>query len=149
MRALRPDFELRDYPDFEADWRRIEAVSSENVKGVRGVIGNDIHLARAGEMDAISTEVAGHNIVVIAGESGSGKSALVSRLVAAGGPFKRTLWLSAEQLSKTSQTELAHAFNLRHNIPELIRNSSLRGCAAGHLMRLKNMKARLAAVLWS
>ena len=50
--ALRPDFELRDYPDFEADWKRIEAVSSENVKGVRSVIGSDIHLARTGEMDA-------------------------------------------------------------------------------------------------
>ena len=128
LSALRPDFELRDYPDFEADWRRIEAVSSENLKGVRDVIGHNIHLARTAEMDAISTEVAGHTIVVLAGESGSGKSALVSRLVVAGGSFKRTLWLSAEQLSKTSQTELAHAFNLRHNIPELIRNSSLRGC---------------------
>ena len=127
--ALRPEFELRDYPDFEADWTRVEAVSSENVKGVRGVIGESIHLARTGEVDAISGEVAGNNLVVIAGESGSGKSALVSRLVAAGGPYKRTLWLSAEQLSKTSQAELAHAFNLRHTIPELIRNSSLHQCA--------------------
>ncbi len=128
VRTLRPDFELRDYPDFEADWKHIEAVSSENVKGVRSVIGKDVRLARTDEMNAISTEVAGHNIVVIAGESGSGKSALVSRLVTAGGPFKRTLWLSAEQMSKASQTELARAFGLRHTIPELIHNSSLRGC---------------------
>ena len=128
VRTLRPDFELRGYPDFEADWKRIEAVSSENLKGIRSVIGKDIQLARTGEVDAISTEVAGHDIVVIAGESGSGKSALVSRLVTAGGPFKRTLWLSAEQLPKASQTELANAFNLRHSIPELIHNSSLRGC---------------------
>src|SRR5712692_7210202 len=85
VRTLRPDFELRDYPDFEADWTRIEAVSSENVTGVRTVIGKDIQLVRGHEMDTISTEVAGHDIVVIAGESGSGKSALVSRLVAAGG----------------------------------------------------------------
>ena len=126
--VLRPEFELRDYPDFEADWKRIEAVSSENVKRVRDVIGQDIHLARASEVDAISAKVAGHNTVVITGESGSGKSALVSRLVAAGGRFKRTLWLSSEQLSKTSQTELAHAFNLRQIIPVLIRNSSLRKC---------------------
>jgi hypothetical protein len=128
VRVLRPDFELRDYPDFEADWKRIEAVSAEIVKGVRSVMGKDIQLARTDEMNAISTEVSGHNIVVIAGESGSGKSAAVSRLVAAGGPFKRALWLSAEQLSKPSQTEVAHAFNLRHIIPELIDNSTLRGC---------------------
>ena len=128
VRALRLDFELVDYPDFEADWRRIEAVSAENVKGVRRVIGTDIQLARTDEMNLISAEVAGHNVVVIAGESGSGKSAVVSRLLATGGPFKRALWLSAEQLSKASQTEVAHAFNLRHSIPDLIHNSTLRGC---------------------
>ena len=128
VRTLRPAFELRDYPDFEADWKRIEAVSYENVRNVRSVIGKDIQLARTVETDAVSTAVAGNNVVVIAGESGSGKSALVSRLVDAGGQFKRTLWLSAEQLSKASQTELAHAFNLRHSIIELIQNSSLRSC---------------------
>jgi hypothetical protein len=128
VRALRPDFELRDYPDFEADWKRIEAVSAENLRGVRSVIGKDIQLARTDQMNAISTEVAVYNTVVIAGESGSGKSAVVSRLVGVGGPFKRALWLSAEQLSKTSQTEVAHSFSLRHSIPELIHNSTLRGC---------------------
>ena len=128
VRALRPDFELRDYPDFDADWKRIEAVSAENAKGVRSVISTDIQLARTDEMKAISTEVAGHNIVLIAGESGSGKSAVVRRLLETGGSFKRVLWLSAEQLSKASQTEVAHAFSLRHLIPDLIRNSTLRGC---------------------
>ena len=129
VRSLRPDFELRDYPDFEADWKRIEAISADNAKGVRNVIGKDIVLVRSGEMETISKEITQHNIVVIAGESGSGKSALVSRLVAPGGPFKRTLWLTAEQMSRASQAEIAHMFDLRHNIPELIRDSSLRGCA--------------------
>ncbi|HUZ95810.1 MAG TPA: hypothetical protein VMU57_12955 [Edaphobacter sp.] len=128
VRALRPDFELRDYPDFEADWRSIEAVSAENVKGVRHVIGTEIQLARTDKMNVISAEVAGHNIVVMVGESGSGKSAVVSQLLVTGGPFKRALWLSAEQLSKASQTEVAHVFNLRHSIPDLIHNSTLRGC---------------------
>ena len=46
----------------------------------------------------------------------------------AGERFKRTLWLSADQLSTTSQIELAQSFNLRHSIPELIVNSSVRDC---------------------
>ena len=128
VRSLRPDFELRDYPDFEADWKRIEAVSTDNAKRVRSVIGKDIELARASEIETISTEIAQHEILVIAGESGSGKSALVSRLTVPGGPFKRMLWLTAEQMSRASHAEIAHVFNLRHNIPELIRDSTLRGC---------------------
>jgi ABC-type multidrug transport system fused ATPase/permease subunit len=85
VRILRPDFELRDYPDFEADWKRIKAVSMDNVRGVRSVIGNGTALARADEIQAVSKEITQHSVVVIAGESGSGKSALVSRLVAPGG----------------------------------------------------------------
>jgi hypothetical protein len=128
VRVLRPDFELRDYPDFEADWKRIEGVSRENLKNVRSVLGADIHLARTNELNGVAGTVARHMVVVIAGESGSGKSSLVSQLVAGGGAFKRVLWLTAEQLSKSSQGEIAHVFELRHSIPELIRNSTLRGC---------------------
>ena len=129
VRTLRPDFELRDYPDFEADWQRIEAVSMDNARGVRSVIGDGTVLARSSEIEAISKDIIQHDIVVIVGESGSGKSALVSRLAAPAGTFKRTLWLTAEQLSQASQAEIAHVLGLRHNIPDLIRNSSHRGCA--------------------
>ena len=53
VRALRPDFELRDYPDFEADWKRIDVISADNVNGVRSVIGTDIRLARTDQRNAI------------------------------------------------------------------------------------------------
>lgn len=128
VRKLRPDFELRDYPDFEADWKSLEALSAENVKAVRTVLGKDIQLPRDGEKATITAEIQRRNAILILGEQGSGKSALVSQLVAAGGMFKRTLWMTAGQLSKSSQAELAHEFNLRHSVPDLISNSSLRCC---------------------
>jgi hypothetical protein len=128
VRELRPDFELRDYPDYEADWKRIEAVSADNTAGIRTIIGQNIQLARSTEKAVISAAGAAHDIVVLVGESGSGKSAVVSNLVSDGGVFKRLLWLTAEQLSKSSQTEIATGFNLRHGIPQLIQNASLRGC---------------------
>lgn len=129
VRVLRPDFELRDYPDFEADWKRIEAASRDNVNNVRTVLGADIHLPRTDQVNRVSDTVAAHKVVVIAGESGSGKSSLVAQLAANGGAFKRILWVTAEQLSKSAQAEIANTYGLRHNIPELIRNSSLRDCA--------------------
>ncbi|HEV2990192.1 MAG TPA: hypothetical protein VG759_17240 [Candidatus Angelobacter sp.] len=43
--------------------------------------------------------------------------------------FKRVLWLTAGQLSKPSQAELATAFSLTYDIPNLIAHSSLRECA--------------------
>jgi hypothetical protein len=128
VRTLRPDFELRDYPDYEADWKRLEAVSTDNAAGIRKIIGQNIRLARSTETEVVSAAVAAHDLVVLVGESGSGKSAVVSNLVSGDDVFKRLLWLTAEQLSKSSQTEIAHGFNLRHPIPELIQNASLRAC---------------------
>jgi hypothetical protein len=127
IRVLRPDFDLQDHPDFRPDWSRVEAVSAENVTGVRSILGTAIQLPRADEKSRMASEIAAHNVVVVAGESGSGKSAVISQLVAAGGNFQRTIWLSAEQLSKTSHAEIAHAFNLSHGIPELIKNSGIQG----------------------
>ena len=129
IRVLRPDFELQDHPDFSNDWAKIGSVVSENIKSVRNVIGSGIQLERQAEKARLKGEVDAHNVVVIAGESGSGKSAAVSQLISAAGAFNRIIWLRAEQLSKASQAELAQAFGLTHGIPDLIANSAANNCA--------------------
>jgi hypothetical protein len=128
VRVLRPDFDLQDHPDFRPAWNNLEAVCGENIRGVRVEIGSGIQLARADERKRLQSEVDAHDVVVVAGESGSGKSAMVSRLVRPSGAFKRTIWLTAEQLSKASQSELASTFNLGFTIPDLIANSGGHGC---------------------
>jgi len=128
IQALRPDFDLVDHPDFRPDWNRLEAITAENTSGIRSVLGSGVQLARQSDKARLITEVGAHNVTVVVGESGSGKSAVISQLVAAGGLFQRTIWLSAEQLSKSSQAELAHAFNLRHGIRELIKHSGVDSC---------------------
>lgn len=125
LSVLRADFDLQDHPDFRSDWSRVKALSAENVSSVRSVLGTAIQLPRADEKARLASEIAAQNIVVLVGESGSGKSATVSQVVAGGGNARRTIWLSAEQLSKTSQTELATGFGLGHTIPELIKNSGI------------------------
>ena len=72
--VLRPDFDLQDHPDFRNDWSRIDSVTQENIKAVRSVIGSGIRLARAEDTERLASEVKAHNVVVVAGESGSGKS---------------------------------------------------------------------------
>jgi ABC transporter family protein len=129
VRLLRPDFALRDYPDYEADWIRVESISRQNVSNVRTVLGANIHLVRNEELNRVSQAIAADDVVVIVGESGSGKSSLISHLANESGPFKRIVWLTAEQLSKPSQAELALAFQLRHWIPELISGSGVKNSA--------------------
>ena len=128
IRLLRPDFELQDHPDFASDWRNVASVASENIKSVRSVIGHGIQLARQDVKALLKGEVDAHNVIVVAGESGSGKSAAVSKLTSAADTFELIIWVTAEQLSKSSQAELAHAFALGHTIPDLIANSVTKNC---------------------
>lgn len=124
MQRLRGTFDLADYPDFRADWARLDAISADNLANVRSVFGANIHLERASELAALSKSIGEHNITFVAGESGSGKSSLVAQLAREAGRFGHTLWLTPAQLSKTSQNEIATSNGLLHAIPELIRSSS-------------------------
>ena len=123
IRVLRQDFELRDHSDFEHDWSRLDAISTSNLQAVRDVIGAHIRVARDEERQGLIGQIEKHNIVVICGESGSGKSAITAKIVGSGGNFRRTLWLTAGQLSKASQAEVAHAFSLKHDIVTLVAHS--------------------------
>jgi hypothetical protein len=89
-------------------------------------VGTGVHLAREDEKARLTAAIASERLVVIAGESGSGKSAIVSHILASGA-FKRIVWLTAGQLSKPSQAELSQAFGMRHGLPELIVNSAMEG----------------------
>ena len=82
IRKLRPDFDLREYPDFEADWRKLDAISTENVENeVRTSLGAGVHLSRTGTQADVAAEVEKNNVTVVEGESGSGKSSLISEIV--------------------------------------------------------------------
>jgi hypothetical protein len=129
LSVVRPDFELRDYPDYAADWTKLETISAENLaQETRTTLGNGIHLPRAGAEARLLAGVDKNSVVVVVGESGSGKSALVSKVAKPGYRFRRTLGLTAGQLSKPSQVEVAQSLRLRHSVPDLIAGSALREC---------------------
>jgi hypothetical protein len=124
LRHLRGAFDLVDYPDFKADWKRLDALTADNLANVRSVLGDNIHLDRNVEAASILKKVEGHAVTVVAGESGSGKSALVAQLVREPGRFGHVIWLTSAQLSKASQNEILTSNGLRHTLPDLIASSS-------------------------
>jgi hypothetical protein len=68
--------------------------SSGNISSVRGVLGTGIRLARSDEKARLSSDIRAHDVILVAGESGSGKSTMVSQLVGTAGIFKRAVWLT-------------------------------------------------------
>ena len=124
LQLLRGTFDLVDYPDFRADWGRLDAITGENLGNVRCVLGEDLRLDRGAEVASLLKSIGEYDITFVAGESGSGKSALVSQLVRESGRFGHVVWMTPAQLSKASQNELATGNGLLHTLPDLIRSSS-------------------------
>jgi len=122
IRVLRTDFNLRDYPDYEADWRKIDNLSIDN-RSVKNSVGSGIRLQISKQLQTLRDGLSGSMAVVILGESGVGKSALVAQFLSLEPTSTRVLWLKARQLSKSSQIELAQHFRFNHDLPTLIDHS--------------------------
>jgi hypothetical protein len=124
IRTLRSDFDLREYPDYEASWESVDRVSQANRDLVRDKIGLDVRFDLAEQEEILRQRLSEGKVVAVLAESGTGKSALVSRFLRSQKAPQRYLWLRPSQLSKSSQQELAQQLGLRHDLPTLIRNSA-------------------------
>jgi hypothetical protein len=128
LRELRPDFELRNFPDLEADWSRLDELARDNTNAVRSVIGTDRRIDREDAIAALSEACEATSVVAVVGESGSGKSAAVAQFVSGAGRFDRMIWLTTEQLSRGSQAEVMVALGLRYSVPHLIGLATVKKC---------------------
>jgi hypothetical protein len=124
LQRLRGTFDLVDYPDFRADWTRLDTVTGDNLANVRSVLGEDIRLDRSADVASLLKSSGERDVTFLAGESGSGKSSLVAQVAREHGRFGHVIWLTPAQLSKASQNEIATSNGLRHTLADLIRSSS-------------------------
>jgi len=126
LKLLRPRFELGDYPEYEADREKLEAISNEVLTDeTRNSLGDGIHLPRNESRQLLVEAIESSIETMVSGESGSGKSAMIAEIVAPPAPFRRTLWLTMEQIAKESQIELAKNLRLRHAAPDLLSGSAV------------------------
>jgi hypothetical protein len=79
-RELAAKFDFKSWPNHEAAWRTVDARSVERADTIADSIGETLRLARTEVMDALVTASIPGRVILLEGESGSGKSALVKRL---------------------------------------------------------------------
>ena len=84
LAKLRGEYELKNHPDFQADWQVLRTIAEESRADVRVEIGQGIRIARPSLESELSERLAANGITVLRGESGCGKSALGRCLYCAG-----------------------------------------------------------------
>lgn len=127
LAKLRSEYELKDHPDFQADWRTLRMIAEESRTNVRGEIGPGIRIARSSLELELSDRLAANSMTALRGESGCGKSVLVAAYIARGHAGKPVIWLDPLQFDHPNQVALAKDLDLRHTIPELVTASASQG----------------------
>ncbi len=76
---LRASFDLKDHPDFEREWRALREFTVDRLASVATTLPGGVALDRERLSAEIATAISGDEPVLVAGESGVGKSALVKK----------------------------------------------------------------------
>lgn len=99
VEILAASFALTAAPSHEASWKALDAHSMELLGDVRTTVNDVICFTHMNAWPHILNAVIPGRVVLLEGESGSGKSALATRLARG---RRRTLWLSASDLEHTT-----------------------------------------------
>ncbi len=109
---LRPTFSFKEYPDFDADWRKIADETALRLDRVRN------NLAGRLELDRVIPSSTGMTAIV--GSSGSGKSAIAKAIATTSMRSCHVLWLSPSDLNNRECSAVLSDLRLQHTIPKIL-----------------------------
>ena len=121
---LRGEFDLRDYPDHEADWEAVGRLSAEVMEDVSTDIAGVVSLLRTSILNAAEDALDQSGVCMLVGESGSGKSA-VGKIVAMR-RYERVIWSPAGALESGRPGSFDLELGLRHPLLDLLRSAGNR-----------------------
>jgi hypothetical protein len=122
IERLRDEVDLTDHPQFGADLATLDRRSEEAVSDVRASIGTTgIAVSRTDLKAKVIKTIASHRVVVLVGESGCGKSALI-RAVAAESKH-RVVWIVPEMLEQDSLADFEARLRLKNPLAAIVSNS--------------------------
>jgi hypothetical protein len=98
LRWLRPRFTLKGLPDYEPSWARLRALTTETKSLIQTALPSGARLDFTSEIDKLREQLGANPCLVVYGESGTGKSALVKMYLEAHFPKAARVWLAPEHL---------------------------------------------------
>lgn len=123
IEKLRGQYQLKEYPDFRADWDVLAALSQEARASIKQEVGSGIRVPRHQVRAEVDNKLGSATVAALVGETGCGKSAVVAAATEQR-PTAPLIWLDSSQFDHPNHTALAQALNLKHTIPHLITSST-------------------------
>lgn len=120
VRKLINSYSFKTVRDHVKSWRTLDVHSAQLMSSVEESIGNSLCLTRQSEMASLRTMALPGHLLLVVGESGAGKSALVKRL--ASEPSQR-IWLSAMDVEAETLGEVKRRLEISHSFSELLKSN--------------------------
>jgi hypothetical protein len=115
---LRARFKLHDHPDFSSGWKLLRAYTRENLNKIEAALPTGYSLVRSEDSDKLAQEISNNPIVILYGDSGTGKSALAKSVLEGKLPEASQVWLGPDTIRATLieveriKTDLAHPLSV-------------------------------------
>lgn len=117
---LKHRFRFLNRPDFSADWRYLEQITSDNKLKIRTELSSGNVLPRAAAADELLAAITSHPVVELVGESGTGKSALLKRVAESHLTSWAQVWLRPEDLGNVVSASGRARCGLKHPFEEIL-----------------------------
>lgn len=96
---LRTRYRLKDFPDHSAIWERIKGKTKAELELIPDKIADTISLKRDSVISEINDKLTENNVVVLLGDSGSGKTVIEKTIAESKLDSCKIMWINAENLA--------------------------------------------------
>jgi hypothetical protein len=122
--SLRHQFRLNDHPNYASGWALLKRYTDDHLNKIETALPSDYSLLRSEDRGKLVQALSSHQLVVLYGDSGAGKSALAKSTL--GGHFVESsqLWLGPDTLSATlNEVERSHT-DLTYSLSDTLKASA-------------------------
>lgn len=96
---LRTRYKLKDFPDHSAIWERIKRKTKDELELIRDKIADTVLISRDSVISEINGKLTKNNVIVLLGNSGSGKTVIEKIIAESKLNSCKIIWINAEDLA--------------------------------------------------
>ncbi|MDD1523465.1 MULTISPECIES: hypothetical protein [Bradyrhizobium] len=120
---LTKRFRLKPHLNYDRSWNVLDAITADNKAGVQTALPTGFSLDRKFESDVLVERFSADPVLVVFGDSGSGKSALVKQTLDQRYPSWKQIWLTMDDLGGALSAARRQSIGLDHALDEVFRFS--------------------------
>lgn len=117
---LTKRFKMKPHQNYDHSWNTLDAITADNKAGIQTTLSTGFSLERKFERDVLVQRLSVDPVLVVYGDSGSGKSALVKQVLDHHYPSWKQVWLTMDDLDGALSAVRRQSIGIDHALAEVL-----------------------------